>query len=315
MDDVIWGLLGRPFFTRAEALDFGWDDRSLATAVRQGVLCRVCRGYYVDARLWRALDDLERYRIRCLIAQHALGPAVALSHVSALVMHGIATYGVPLDNVHVTRLDGGASRSEAGVVHHRAQSLTDELVELGGGLATPPHRAAVEASTLTDGEGALVHFDSLLFSVDDDHDKLMRQIALMNSWPNTQHLLIPARMAVAGAQSPGESRGRWLFWRQGLPIPECQYKVYDDQGQLIATTDWGWPGLGVLGEFDGEMKYGRLLKPGQDPGDVVFAEKQREDLVRDLTSCTFIRLIWRDYYRPRITAERVSRRLGVRHRF
>jgi hypothetical protein len=57
------------------------------------------------------------------------------------------------------------------------------------------------------------------------------------------------------------------------------------------------------------VKYGRLLKPGQDVGEVVFAEKQREDLLRELTNFRMIRLIWSDYDRPRATSLRVERLL------
>src|SRR3712207_8138753 len=32
--------------------------------------------------------------------------------------------------------------------------------------------------------------------------------------------------------------------------------------------------------FRSKVKYGRLLKPGQDPGDAVFEEKRREDAMR-----------------------------------
>jgi len=40
--------------------------------------------------------------------------------------------------------------------------------------------------------------------------------------------------------------------------------------------------LGVsYGEFDGLVKYGRLLRPGQDAGQAVFEEKRREDAIRD----------------------------------
>jgi len=53
-----------------------------------------------------------------------------------------------------------------------------------------------------------------------------------------------------------------------------------------------WPELGVYGEFDGKVKYGRLLKPGQDPGEAVFAEKRREDEVRRATGGTMIRWVW-----------------------
>jgi hypothetical protein len=32
--------------------------------------------------------------------------------------------------------------------------------------------------------------------------------------------------------------------------------------------------------FDGKAKYGRLLKPGQNPADAVYLEKRREDALR-----------------------------------
>jgi len=38
----------------------------------------------------------------------------------------------------------------------------------------------------------------------------------------------------------------------------------------------------TVGEFDGKIKYGRLLKPGQRIEDEIFEEKLREDAVRDL---------------------------------
>ncbi|MFN8192814.1 MAG: hypothetical protein U0R80_00860 [Nocardioidaceae bacterium] len=80
----------------------------------------------------------------------------------------------------------------------------------------------------------------------------------------------------------------------------------------MAATDWGWPDHRAFGEFDGKVKYGRLLKPGQRIEEVVFAEKEREDLVREITDFRAIRLVWVDYARPRLTAERVRRKLGLR---
>ena len=68
-----------------------------------------------------------------------------------------------------------------------------------------------------------------------------------------------------------------------------QYQVYDSEHRLVATTDWCWPDEGLFGEFDGAIKYGRLLLPGQDAGEVVFAEKQREDLVREITGFGMVR--------------------------
>ncbi len=45
-------------------------------------------------------------------------------------------------------------------------------------------------------------------------------------------------------------------------------------GTAVGTTDFGWPDRRTVGEFDGRVKYGRLLRPGQTPGDAVVAEKR-----------------------------------------
>ena len=125
-----------------------------------------------------------------------------------------------------------------------------------------------------------------------------------------RHVHIPIRLASGRSQSVGESRGFWLFWVSGLPAPERQYQVVGDDGQLRATCDWGWPELNAYGEFDGQVKYGRLLKPGQQPGEVVFAEKQREDEVREITGGRMVRLVWADFDRPRVTVARLEKTLG-----
>jgi hypothetical protein len=119
-------------------------------------------------------------------------------------------------------------------------------------------------------------------------------------------------MADGRAESPGESRSRYLCWSQGLPAPELQFPVRDEHGELVGVTDFAWPDHGVLGEFDGRVKYGRLLKPGQEPGDVVFEEKVREDRLREVTGFTMGRLVWADLGRPVTTAARLAGLLGLR---
>ncbi len=112
-------------------------------------------------------------------------------------------------------------------------------------------------------------------------------------------LQITVRLARHGAQSIGESLGRHLMWTQHLPEPQLQFKVYDEVGNLIGITDFAWPEFGLLGEFDGKIKYGRLLKDGETASDVVVREKEREDRIREVTRWLMIRYVWRDLYRPR----------------
>ncbi|MGD5088725.1 hypothetical protein QT857_22520, partial [Xanthomonas citri pv. citri] len=94
------------------------------------------------------------------------------------------------------------------------------------------------------------------------------------------------------------------------PAPELQHEVFDVRGVLIGRTDWAWPKYQGLGEFDGKLKYGRLLRPGQDPGEIVFEEKRREDQLREATNSWMIRLLWSDYDMPNRTAARIRTKLA-----
>lgn len=300
---------GRHFFTRAEARALGYGDRAVAAAMRARSWHRIRRGYYTFADTWAGLDPVGRHRAVSRAVAHSLGDAVALSHVSGLVAHGVDLWGVDLSRVHVTRLDGGPGRIEGDVVHHEGRCVDDDIVGLDGVAILRATRCGIETASRASNEVALVVFDALLRGGHADADGLFAQFTRMEHWPYTQHLHIPVRMADAGAQSVGESRGRWLFRAAGLPAPILQYEVRDAAGDLIGITDWAWPGARLLGEFDGQTKYGRLLRPGQDPGDAVFQEKVREDRLRESTGMGMVRLIWSDYDAPGATARRLRAQL------
>lgn len=299
----------RGFFTRAQARDVGYSDAEIATAVRSGRWHRFRRGYYCLSSRWNSMDAVEQHVVRSRAVMHSLGHAVALSHVSASVAHGLDIWGIPLDRVHVTRLDGGAGRIEGDVVHHEGRAIADDLVEIAGLPVVAAPRAAIEAVGRSSGEVALAHFDSLLRRGLCDQQHLMKQFTVMQFWPFTQHLHVPIRLADPRAGTIGESRGNWHFFHSGIPAPIPQFEVYSADGRLVGTCDWGWPEHELLGEFDGKIKYGRLLKDGQDPGSVVFAEKQREDALREATGMSMIRISWSDYERPRVLRSRFDRLL------
>ncbi len=100
-------------------------------------------------------------------------------------------------------------------------------------------------------------------------------------------------LADGRSDSPGESLSRVLFFRKGIPYPELQHEVRDDEGRLIGIADFYWPDYHHLGEFDGRVKYERLLKPGETAGDAVFREKRREDAMRGL-AYGMTRWTWQD---------------------
>jgi hypothetical protein len=299
------------FFTTRQARQAGYADREITRMVRARTWLRIRRGAYVFTDVWSTLDETARHRVRSSAVLHSLGDAVALSHVSGLVRHDIDVWGVDLRQVHVTRLDGGAGRLEGDVVHHEGFCLDGDVQEVAGQHVLRPERCVLEAGSRTDNEKALCLMESGMRARRFVLADLEAAYDLMRHWPFARHLSVPLGLADAHAGSVGESRGNWLFHRAGLPRPQSQFEVRRTDGSLAGIVDWWWPEHCVLCEFDGFVKYGRLLRPGQTPADVLFEEKRREDEIRELTGAPMIRLVWTDYDAPAATVARMQRKLGI----
>ena len=71
-------------------------------------------------------------------------------------------------------------------------------------------------------------------------------------------------MAEAKVRASQSSRVRIIS--DGLPAPEPQLVIRSSNGAFVARVNFGWKEHQTVGEFDGKIKYGRLLKPGQRIG-------------------------------------------------
>ncbi|RNL79955.1 type IV toxin-antitoxin system AbiEi family antitoxin domain-containing protein [Nocardioides marmorisolisilvae] len=304
------GLHEHGVFLRRDAVGLGYDDRDLRRSIRDGEIVRIRHGAYAAAQVWADLDEVGRHVLRAHAVMLTHESAVALSHISGAALHGMKLWDADLRRVHVTRLGAMGSRKHSDVAYHDDPRLPGVL-ELAGAKTLSAARCALGAATTTSVEGGMVLLDSAYHLGLLSQDALRAELEGMRRWPGTARLQITLRLASPGAESVGESRARFLFFFHGLPRPELQYPVYDGD-VLIATTDFAWPELGVVGEFDGKIKYGRLLKPGETPGDAVFREKRREDRIREVTGWRVVRLVWADLADPRRTAARLVKVLGRR---
>ena len=279
-------------FLRRDAIATGLTDADLRKVVRSGEIVRIRHGAYVHAEGWDPLSAEERHvvHVRAVLLTHE--DRVAVSHFSAVLVHQMDLWNAPLDRVHLTRLDAGSGRRTNDVVHHEGLWLPGDLTEERGFPVVRPVRAALEAAYLLGAEAGLAVLDSglrmELFTV----DELVEQSSLMRSWPDARPLEIIVRLADGRSGSIGESRSRYIFWRYGIPKPELQWPVFDENGKLIGYADFAWPSYGVLGEFDGKGKYTRLLREGEDATMVVLREKDRENAMRRATRFTFHRWGW-----------------------
>lgn len=313
-DDLIHARRG--YFTRAEFLDSGYTDRDLRSAVRAGLLKRLRHGVYVYAAEHARRTPEQRHVILARSVADKLGPAVAVSHQSACATHGLALYGHPLDKVHITRLDGSAGRTEHGIVHHVGQVVNDDDIdEVDGILVVKPARAVFEASTVGSVESAIVVLDSGLHRQIVTKEELIELTRRFWNWQGARGAQYALSLADERAESPGESRSRYLFRRKGLPIPQLQVPIHDADGLLIGYSDFGWLDYHHLGEFDGRIKYGGIVGDRRSPQEIVFDEKRREDAMRSQL-LGMSRWTWADIdpEREHRTALRVAAEIEQSHR-
>lgn len=63
----------------------------------------------------------------------------------------------------------------------------------------------------------------------------------------------------APAESPMETRLRWMLIQAGLPIPEVQTDLYDGEGRFVGRADLYYPAIHLVVEFDGANHRERLV--------------------------------------------------------
>jgi hypothetical protein len=269
------------FFTRAEALDCGYTDRDLADARRSGAVRRLRQGAYSPAAIHDAQDEVGQHLILARATVARQRGAVALTGVSAAAAHGLALVGHDLTTVQLVRLDGGASRREVRARHHVVRDdIVQQVETLAGVLTTNLPRTVWEVAAHSPLEAGVATADSALHRHPDLVEPLAELTSVLGRRPGSRRARMALELADGRSQSPGESYSRVLFFRHRLPPPVPQYPVVDATGGTIGFADFGWEEDRHLGEFDGKIKYGRLLRPGQTAGDVVFSEKRREDKMR-----------------------------------
>ncbi len=310
MDEIFSALAetNGGYLHRSDVLEWGGSDRTIRRAVGDRVLRRIRVGTYVFREPFDDLTPEEQHVVlaRSVVDKFPDG-SVALSHHSAAAAHGLAVFGADLSVVHLTRLDNGSGRIESGVVHHGTGHVVGGLVSVDGRLLVPVSTAVWQTACQTDSRGSLVVMDSALHQGLLLPEQLAETAGPFERWPGSRPARLMARMADAGAETPGESLMRYVCFQGSLPRPDTQYVVLAEDGSFVARSDLGWEAYRHVGEFDGMRKYWRDRRPHEDATDVVVREKLREDAIRGLDH-GMSRATW-----PEVLPE-ASRRLAERLR-
>lgn len=284
----------------AQLLGEGRTKHDLARAARSGDLIRVRHGAWAEAA---AADELDRHRQIVAGTWPLLGAGAVVSHASAAVLHELPLWRGLLQKVSVTRADGGHGTRTRNLHVRLAPLAPQEVTELDGYRVTTLERTAVDLACLVGYERAVAVLDAALHT-GADPGLLLATVQAASGRKGSAMVRRALGFADARAESVGESVSRVRIAEVGLPKPELQFRVLDRNGIFVARVDFCWPEYGVVGEFDGAVKY---TGGPEEVAAAVMAERRRESDI-EAVGWRVVRWIWseladRSRFRMKIASE------------
>lgn len=278
-------------FTRAQAHAAGVDDPCLQRWCRGGQLHRIRRGVYVDKAQWRAADSVQQHLLASRAVLLRLADDARLTSVSALVLLDVPLLAANLSRVHVSR-EGPNGRIQAGTVHHDGEVPARWTTTVQAIPTVAPAWAAVEVARAGSCAQGVAAMDMVLQRRQATRDELRAVLEYGRGWSGARRARRAFDLSDGRSESVGESRARLVLNAVGLPPDSLQEQFPTDRGSV--RVDFYWKDAGVVGEFDGRIKYGRLAdEAGLAPAEVAWQERQRE-LAIERTGRRVFRLTWAD---------------------
>lgn len=298
---------------RRTAVQLGYDDNWLTRMVRAGALVRIRHGAYADPAVWTHLTRAERHVLLSRAVLQRYDDRVALSHTSAHLLRGGPDWGLDLRTVNLTNLFGRGDRTQSGITHHHGSVRVGDVTRMGPHWVTSPARTSVETAAMSDRVPSVCVLDWTLHKGLATREQLEAYAEIhMREWPGSVGLPHAVARCDGRSESVGETRTRLILDDADI-VTEPQWEVRHPSGRIAGRVDLLLPELGVMGEFDGAVKYGRLLRPGQSIADVIRDERAREILLEELSGLRMVRFIWSDLDSPRTMVNRVLRVAEQRH--
>jgi hypothetical protein len=242
----------------------GYDARDVRRLRQRGDLVQLRRGAYARGQASeRTKNEAHRDLIRATIPQ--LREDAVVSHASAAVLHGLPVWSKAIDRVHVTRNGSGGGKRRSLVQVHASPLGEDDVTSIGGIPATSLARTVLDLCRTLPFEQAVAAGDHAL-RLGLLATALEEALALLVAWPGMRQARRAIAFLDARSESAGESVSRVRIHEAVLPTPVPQREIYGPDGRLVARLCW--EEQRTVGEFDGKIKCGRLLKPGQSIEDV-----------------------------------------------
>lgn len=234
-------------FTTEQAKERGLSRVDLVRMVEAGLLRRLFRGVYVDARE----PDSRELRVA---AAKLIKPdnAVASDETAAWIL-GVDAFR-PSEQYLLEPsfvVPHATSRLERDDVDCRQANInSDDITYLDGIHLTTPLRTASDLLRGLYRPYAFAAGDALLRAGLVDHEELIDAVHRLKGYPGVVQARSLVVMLDARAESPGESWQRLRILDAGFPAPELQYEFVDALGRTW-FLDHAYPKLRIGSEYDG----------------------------------------------------------------
>ncbi|GAA4176096.1 hypothetical protein [Gryllotalpicola koreensis] len=272
-------------------LELTTDSRGRATEsdairrdVAKGLRVRVSRGVFAETQAWQSKGPDERFLAFVAGIATTLASDVVFSHNSAAVLLGLPRLGSWPDKVEVTIPPASGGRSTGNLRRYGAVLRDDEIIEVDGFLVTSAPRTVMDVARTSSFSQGVALADAALHRKRRPTlmtlDELAAELEYQRGRAAFAKMRRVAEFATPLSDSVRESQSRVLIHELGFPPPVLQQEWFDSDGH-IGDTDFWWPEHGLVGEFDGRVKFVKPeLMNGRTIEQVVLAEKTREDRIR-----------------------------------
>ena len=165
----------------------------------------------------------------------------------------------PINPVHIVVPPRSGIRSRTGLSVHRCEIPSGEVNAVRGLRATTLPRTLLDLCNRLTAVEALVAIDMAVHIGLTDSTAIRRHANAMRGRPGAARLRSLAILAAA-AESPMETRLRWLLIQGGLPPPEVQTDLCDNDQRFLGRADLYYPGVRLVLEYDGGNHRERLVE-------------------------------------------------------
>ncbi|MGU3432219.1 hypothetical protein ACNHUS_04305 [Actinomycetes bacterium M1A6_2h] len=298
---------GQQLWTRAQLHGAGMTDSDIRRELSRGIITAVRPGVYLSTEEFMALSAESRH-LKCVRAA-SLSTDGVVSHQSAALVHGFRLWNPDLRLVHMTVGPSSTGRRTTRRHVHSAPLGAADIVEVDGIAVTSSARTVADLSRTLSFEAAVCLGDSALRLGKVTRTEIVE--ALLSLPVRGRKPALAAVDFFDGlSETVGESRSRVMLRTFQFPSPELQVELFTVDGRLIARTDFLVEEYGVIGEFDGQVKYTVHVPAGKTAGDVVFQEKRREDELR-AHGWIVVRWTWADLATPHVLAARIRKAFEI----